>query len=312
MNTKDTNPKDAIGLKKAPISVLPWRVLWRVALAFLEGTLKYRRHNYRVAGVRASVYFDACVNRHLGRWWEGEDDAPDSKLHHIDHAIACLFILRDSILTGNWTDDRPPSTIEDMQAEMDELNAGVERLLERFPDAEAPFTIADTNLVRQSVLEAQTPIYGVGWGKDSITIIQEAQNRDKHEPKSFVPSFAKGEISPSFTRGEIPTYDPALDRMGGTEVRRLLSTARVRSALAIGENPFPNTAATLTAAEVGALQSRCWHWMQTSPDGAEWLLFSPGSSNVAARQGSPKWLADLDTIRSLAHSDRDSECPICD
>ena len=65
MNTKDTNPKDAIGVKKLAYSMLPWRALTGVALAMQEGALKYRRHNYRVAGVRASVYFDACL-RHVG------------------------------------------------------------------------------------------------------------------------------------------------------------------------------------------------------------------------------------------------------
>lgn len=116
---KQTNPKDLVGSRKAPLSTIPWRVLWRVGLAMLEGMVKYGRHNYRVAGVRASVYFDA-VQRHLGQWWEGEDiDMETSaKLHHIDKAIAGLMVLRDGILQGNWVDDRPPSAREDF----DELN----------------------------------------------------------------------------------------------------------------------------------------------------------------------------------------------
>jgi hypothetical protein len=107
MTSKDTNPKDAVGTKKAPLSTLPYRVLWNIGLAMLEGALKYGRHNYRAAGVRFSVYFDA-VQRHLGSWWEGEDIDPDSRLHHIDKAIATLMVLRDSIIEGNAVDDRPP------------------------------------------------------------------------------------------------------------------------------------------------------------------------------------------------------------
>lgn len=106
---KLSNPKDAVGIKKLPFSVLPWRVLVNVALSMLEGACKYGRHNYRAVGVRASVYFDAVVARHLTSWWEGEDVDPDSGLHHVDKAIAGLMVLRDSMLQGNFEDDRPPA-----------------------------------------------------------------------------------------------------------------------------------------------------------------------------------------------------------
>lgn len=137
---KQSNPKDVIGSKKLPFSVLPWRVLCGVALAMLEGACKYGRHNYRSAGVRASVYFDACVGRHLTSWWEGEDIDPDSCRHHIDKAIAGLMVLRDSMLHGNFTDDRPPRGNVDML----EMNAEAARIIALHAD-KAPyhFTIAD-------------------------------------------------------------------------------------------------------------------------------------------------------------------------
>lgn len=127
---KDTNPKDAVGTRKVPFSTLPFRVLHRVGLAMLEGALKYGRHNYRAAGVRASVYFDAVVARHLSSWWEGEDIDTCSGLHHIDKAIAGLMVLRDSMLLGNWIDDRPPSTVN----EMAELNAAASALIDKYAD----------------------------------------------------------------------------------------------------------------------------------------------------------------------------------
>ena len=127
---KDTNPKDAIGIRKTPISALPIRVLWRVGLAMLEGAAKYGRHNYRVAGVRASVYFDAVVSRHLFQWWEGEDIDADSGLSHIDKAIAGLMVLRDSMLEGNWVDDRPPACVNDMA----QLNDMAGSILDRYAD----------------------------------------------------------------------------------------------------------------------------------------------------------------------------------
>lgn len=107
---KDTNPKDAVaGSKPRWFSYLPVRVLTGVGLAMYEGARKYGAYNWRVAGVRASVYVDAAVCGHLQRWWEGEDIDQDSGLHHIDKAIASLMVLRDSIYEGNWTDDRPPA-----------------------------------------------------------------------------------------------------------------------------------------------------------------------------------------------------------
>lgn len=140
---KDTNPKDAIGIRKIAFSVLPWRVLHRVALAMMEGAAKYGRHNYRVSGVRASVYFDAVVARHLSDWWEGTDIDPDSGLHHVDKAIAGLMVMRDSMLSGNFVDDRPPARPIDFEA----LNLQAAGLLDRHADKHPThYTIANGNL----------------------------------------------------------------------------------------------------------------------------------------------------------------------
>jgi hypothetical protein len=107
LTAKDTNPKDAIGIRKAPMSTVPANVMAEVGVAMVEGAGKYGRHNYRAAGVRASVYYDALM-RHAFSWWEGEDLDPDSGLSHIVKAIACLTVLRDAMTRGMWTDDRPP------------------------------------------------------------------------------------------------------------------------------------------------------------------------------------------------------------
>lgn len=136
MQQKDTNPKDAIGVSKAPLSTVPARVVAEVGVAMLEGALKYGRHNYRIAGVRASVYFDASM-RHLFAWWEGEDSDPDSGLSHVTKAIAGLIVLRDSMLAGNWHDDRPPRVDPEW---IRTLNAQVGDLLAKYPDPVPPYT----------------------------------------------------------------------------------------------------------------------------------------------------------------------------
>lgn len=134
MNTpiseKPTNPKDVVGIRKAPMSTVPAAVMAEVGVAMMEGALKYGRHNFRQAGVRASVYYDALM-RHMFSWWEmGEDLDPDSQLSHITKAITGLMVLRDSMISGNWEDDRPPSMPEFYV----NLNAKASALLDRYAD----------------------------------------------------------------------------------------------------------------------------------------------------------------------------------
>lgn len=133
---KASNPKDAVGTAKVPISTLPAEVIAEVGLAMLEGARKYRRHNYRVAGVRASVYYDATF-RHLASWWEGEDIDPDSGLNHVTKAIAGLMVLRDSMIVGNWQDDRPPK-LEDGWVK--ELNKKAGDIIKKYPEGLDPYT----------------------------------------------------------------------------------------------------------------------------------------------------------------------------
>lgn len=138
---KDSNPKDSVGTRKSPISCLPIRVLWNIGLAMLEGALKYGRHNYRAVGVRASVYFDAAVGRHLFSWWEGQDIDPESGMHHVDKAIAGLMVLRDSMLQGNWVDDRPPNGCVDLEP----MNARAGTLIDMHAGKKPKhYTIADS------------------------------------------------------------------------------------------------------------------------------------------------------------------------
>lgn len=94
---KESNPKDALGCKKPPLSAVPMPVIFEIGTAMLEGACKYARHNYRAVGIRASVYFDALM-RHMCAWWEGEDDDPDSGISHVTKALACLVVLRDAMI----------------------------------------------------------------------------------------------------------------------------------------------------------------------------------------------------------------------
>lgn len=107
MSTKDSNPKDVIGCTKPSLSAVPCAVLFMLGAAMTEGT-RYGRHNYRVVGVRASIYYDAAM-RHIMAYWEGEDIDPDSGLPHLVKAMACLTIMLDADGNEKLTDDRPPA-----------------------------------------------------------------------------------------------------------------------------------------------------------------------------------------------------------
>lgn len=133
---KDSNPKDSVGIKKVPFSTVSAPVIAEIGLAMLEGARKYKRHNYRAIGVRASVYYDACL-RHLTAWWEGEDLDPDSGLSHITKALACLVVLRDAMLLDKCSDDRPPKT---KQGWVQELNKKAKEIIEMYPQELEPYT----------------------------------------------------------------------------------------------------------------------------------------------------------------------------
>jgi hypothetical protein len=134
-DNKPSNPKDAMGIKKVPMSTVPAPVLAEIGVGMLEGALKYGRHNYRAIGVRASVYYDATM-RHVMLFWEGEDTDPHSGLSHLSKAIASLVVLRDAMIRDNWTDDRPPSSAPGW---LDLLNEKAAALIEKYPDPVAPY-----------------------------------------------------------------------------------------------------------------------------------------------------------------------------
>jgi hypothetical protein len=139
MIIKNSNPKDALGIKKAPMSTVSAPVLMEMGLAMLEGDRKYGRHNYRVIGVRSSVYYDAAM-RHLMAWWEGEDIDADSGMSHVTKALSCLSVLRDAMINENFTDDRPPKIKDGW---IQELNKKAAEIIERYPDAKDPHTQID-------------------------------------------------------------------------------------------------------------------------------------------------------------------------
>jgi hypothetical protein len=103
----DDNPKTQFGLKKVPIHLVPPIAVAHLALAFENGAGKYGPFNWREKTISSTVYYGAAM-RHLMAWFDGEDIAPDSGVHHLAHAMACLAMVLDGESTGKLNDNRPP------------------------------------------------------------------------------------------------------------------------------------------------------------------------------------------------------------
>lgn len=105
-NYPDDNPKTVLGLAKPSISVIPPVAILHLGKAMADGKRKYGLMNWREKTVTSSVYYDAAM-RHLMAWWDGEENAADSGVHHLGHAMACLAIALDAQSMGKLNDDRP-------------------------------------------------------------------------------------------------------------------------------------------------------------------------------------------------------------
>ena len=93
------------GQKDVRLHALPWEALQELGRVFTFGEAKYDDYNFR-KGYAWSLSYDA-LQRHLGFFWNREDQDKESSLHHLAHAAwHCMTLLFFSI-TERGTDDRP-------------------------------------------------------------------------------------------------------------------------------------------------------------------------------------------------------------
>jgi len=102
------NPKDALGLKEAPLRLIPGVALLYLSRAMGLGAKKYGAWNWRESKPRATVYYEAIL-RHLFAALDGQDNDEESGLPHLAHILANAAILLDAEATGNLIDDRAKS-----------------------------------------------------------------------------------------------------------------------------------------------------------------------------------------------------------
>lgn len=125
----DNNPKTRMGNLKVPMHLIPPAAKIHLAEALRNGAEKYGPYNWRDEKISSSVYRGA-MERHMDAWWDGEDAATDSGVHHLAHVMACCALVLDALACDMLIDDRPPRgaaarlleelTIGDMKETSDE------------------------------------------------------------------------------------------------------------------------------------------------------------------------------------------------
>jgi len=93
---------------KPNYSLIPMEALDEVAKVFTFGATKYGDHNWR--GGFNWTRLSSAVLRHISAWLRGETYDPESRCHHLAHAICGLLMLLSFAFTKSGKDDRykPP------------------------------------------------------------------------------------------------------------------------------------------------------------------------------------------------------------
>lgn len=132
---KPTNPKDRAATNRLDLSLFPATAKAYGALAFQEGDFKYGGYNWREAGVLASIYYSAA-NRHLDKWFNGENVDPETGVPHLANALACIAVLIDAVECAKLNDDRPPAC--DVAGLLKQMESRVAALREKFLKPDSP------------------------------------------------------------------------------------------------------------------------------------------------------------------------------
>lgn len=95
--------------------LIPYDAVNEIAKILTFGAIKYEARNWE-KGMAWSRVFGA-LQRHLTRWFHGQDKDKETRLTHLANAGCCLFFLLAWELRGAGTDDRPkldPDVLEHM------------------------------------------------------------------------------------------------------------------------------------------------------------------------------------------------------
>lgn len=94
---------------KIDLTLVPMLLLGGVTRVFMGGCLKYADWNWAKGMAWGSAM--ACTLRHLFKWWYlREDIDPESGEHHLDHALANIFMMKHYTRAYPEGDNRPPTS----------------------------------------------------------------------------------------------------------------------------------------------------------------------------------------------------------
>lgn len=119
----DPNTGGMKNQKPEQMSLVPVEALEELARVYEFGARKYDRDNWR-KGYAWHLSYDAA-QRHMMKFWSGEDRDPDSGLLHVAHAMFHMAALCTFVALERGTDDRPstegPIDLDKVKRVMEEV-----------------------------------------------------------------------------------------------------------------------------------------------------------------------------------------------
>lgn len=102
------DPKQAAGNSKMGFDAIPITLMIQASKTAQNGADKYGMWNWLELDnetMSLSTYLNA-IQRHLLLYKAGQDNASDSGLHHLEHILIGVGVVRDAMLFGKVKDDR--------------------------------------------------------------------------------------------------------------------------------------------------------------------------------------------------------------
>jgi len=119
-------PKMGGGLRhntgKAELSYVPSSTLFAISKVFMYGAQKYSPNNWRRGMSWTSVY--NCLQRHLLKWYDGEELDDESLVPHLYHIIANAAMLIEYAETYKDGDDRFKGKINEFKDSFEKYEFG--------------------------------------------------------------------------------------------------------------------------------------------------------------------------------------------
>lgn len=154
MSKKDNKPS---GVKhdqnKIRWDLVPYDAVNEIAKVLTFGAAKYEARNWE-KGMNWSRAFGA-LQRHLTRWFHGQDKDKETRLTHLSNAGCCIFFLLAWELRQVGVDDRPkldPKLLEHMD-NMEFMENVFELLRQANQSATAPQDEQDTNESEEEIVK---------------------------------------------------------------------------------------------------------------------------------------------------------------